>query len=332
MGVIDLNRAVHLVGGDSVAATLRTALRLSRNQVLVNEDPLSCGPAPATDDLQVWRSVREDYLNDIYLEWPDFSFSEYADNGLFMNAERLRQEQAIVAGAGQGLPDQLLLAWIVFLFDRLNLDLSKLAIVQFEKLHPTQDVISVGEVSPENIRQHRPAPHRLDSEEVEELRRVWKVYTSDDPAALSSYVAENSPIPIAHRAVRELIYRYPDVRSGLGVWDERLLHYTSDKGPAAARVIGYTMGSSVSLDQQGDMVLFYRLIGLAAARSPLVSLTGSRTTMRGCEVKLTSFGQDVLAGKANAVEENGIDDWIGGVHLGGEGHVTFRSGESLILS
>jgi hypothetical protein len=329
--VIDLNRAVHIVGGDSAAASLRAALHLSHNQVLVNEDLLSCGPAPATADLDVWRWTRESYMREIYVEWPDFSFGEYAANGLLMNAERLGHEQAIVAWAGQGLPDQLLLAWIVFLFDRLDLDLSKLAIVHFEKLLPTQNVLSLGELSAENIRVYRPAPHQLNPEEAEELRRLWKVYTSDDPATLSTYVAGSSPMPTAHRAVRELLYRYPDVRSGLGRWDERLLRYTLDKGPAAVRVIGHTM-ASMSLDWLGDMHLFHRLIGMAATRSPLISVTGSHTTMRGCEVKPTSFGQDVLAGNANTVHENGIDDWIGGVHLGAESHVTFRSGDSLILS
>jgi len=270
-------------------------------------------------------------MREICVEWPDFSFGEYAADGLLMNAERLRQERAIAVWAGVGLPDQLLLAWVVFLFDRLDLDLSKLAIVQFETLRPTQDVLSLGELSPENIRDYQPAPHQLDSREAEELRRLWKAYTSDDPAALSRYMAGSSPMPIAHRAVSELVYRYPDARSGLGVWDERLLRYSLDKGPAATRVIGYTLASS-SLDWQGDVHLFHRLIGMAAGRSPLISLTGSRKTMRGCEVKLTSFGQDVLAGNANTVHENGIDDWIGGVHLSAESHVTFRSGDSLILS
>jgi hypothetical protein len=328
--MLDLNQAVHIVGSDTAAAALKVALHLSRDQVLVNEDPLSCGPAPATTDLGVWRSARESYLREIFVEWPDFSFGEYADNGLLMNAERLDQEQAIAVWVGLGLPDQLLLAWVVFLFDRLKLDLSKLSIVQFEKLRPTQAVLSLGELSPENIREYRPAPHQLDSEEVEELRHLWKVYTSDDPAALSRYVAGCSPMPIVHRAVSELLYRYPDVRSGLGVWNERLLRYTLDKGPVAARVIGYTMASR-SLDWQGDMYLFHRLISMAAARSPLISLTGSRTTMRGCEVRPTSFGEDVLAGNANNVRENGIDDWIGGVHLSEDSYVTFRSGDSLIL-
>lgn len=115
--MIDLNKAMHIVGGDSAAASLKVALHLSRDQVLINEDPLSCGPAPATADLGVWRSARESYMREMYVEWPDFSFGEYAANGLLMNAERLDQEQAIAVWVGLGLPDQLLLAWVVFLFD-----------------------------------------------------------------------------------------------------------------------------------------------------------------------------------------------------------------------
>jgi len=35
---------------------------------------------------------------------------------------------------------------------------------------------------------------------------------------------------------------------------------------------------------------------------------------------------------ANHVTENGIDDWIGGVHLSSEGTVIFRDGDSLLLA
>jgi hypothetical protein len=329
--VIDLNDAMHIVNGDSPAGSLKVALHLRRDRVLVNEDPLSCGPIPATTDLRVWRSVRENYIRELYVDWPNFSFDEYADHGLLMNVERLNREKAIVVWAGLGLPDQLLLAWVVFLFDQLNLDFSKLLIIQFEKLSTGQDVFSIGELHPESIRDCRPVPRHLDAQEAEELRRVWQVYTSDDPAVLSRYVAGSSPMPIAHRAVGRLLYRYPEVRSGLGVWDECLLRNTLKEGPRVLRVIGYTMGSE-SLDRQSDMYLLRRLTAMATQRSPLVSLTDSPARMLNCEVELTSFGEDVLAGNANNVHENGIDDWIGGVHLTDEGYVTFRSGDSLVLS
>lgn len=335
MDLVELNRALHIVGGDTAAGSLKAALRLSHDQLLVNEDPLSCGPAPDTDDLSVWRSTRENFLRDMYVDWPDFSFDdyEYADNGLLMNAKRLSQEDDIVVWADLGLPDQLLLAWVIFLFDRLSVGFSKLRVVQFEKLLPRQRVLSMGELSPEDIRNYCPEPRQLDLQDVEELRRTWRVYTNNDPTALSKYVTGGSPLPVLHRALSQLLYRYPDVRSGVGVWDERLLHYTLEEGPAAARVIAYTFGISESSDCVGDQYLFRRLIGMGNVEltSPLISVTGGTRTMRGCEVKLTAFGQSVLSGKANNVHENGIDDWIGGVHLRNHS-VTFRDGDHLLLS
>jgi hypothetical protein len=48
---------------------------------------------------------------------------------------------------------------------------------------------------------------------------------------------------------------------------------------------------------------------------PLVTMSGDPYNMRECEVTLTEVGHEVLAGRANAIELNGIDDWILGVHL-----------------
>jgi hypothetical protein len=44
-------------------------------------------------------------------------------------------------------------------------------------------------------------------------------------------------------------------------------------------------------------------------------MSGDPYDMRTCEVVLTDAGESVLATRTNAVELNGIDDWILGVHL-----------------
>ena len=328
----DLRQALHVVGGPSAAGSLKFALRLGRDQVLINEDEISCGAAPATNDLGLWRSTRERFIREKY-DWPEFSFDDYADDGLLTNAERLGQENSVVVWTALGLPDQLLLAWVVFLFDRLELNPSKLRMAQFETLRPRQRVLGVGELSPDNIREFCPKPRQLDLTELQEVREAWSCYTNSDPAALSTYVAQTSPMPILHRAVSELVYRYPEIQSGVSGWDERLLRYTLEKGPAAARVIGFTMGHSETFDRVGDLYLFHRLVALGNAdlAAPPISITGSTRSMRECKVSLTAFGKKVLAEQANHVRKNGIDDWIGGVHLSAEAPVTFRKGNSLVL-
>jgi hypothetical protein len=62
---------------------------------------------------------------------------------------------------------------------------------------------------------------------------------------------------------------------------------------------------------------------------PALELAGARDDYGRSEVRLTSFGQRILDGKANFVTANGIDDWVFGVHLQSDaGRVWFhRDGE-----
>jgi hypothetical protein len=53
--------------------------------------------------------------------------------------------------------------------------------------------------------------------------------------------------------------------------------------------------------------------------------------MRDCEVAITEAGELVLAGRANAIELNGIDDWVFGIHLDSrQGSVWYRKGNTLV--
>jgi hypothetical protein len=61
-----------------------------------------------------------------------------------------------------------------------------------------------------------------------------------------------------------------------------------------------------------------------------VTLSGDTKRLRETKVRLTQYGEAVLAGKGNAVEWNGIDDWVAGVHLNSRnGRVWFRREQTL---
>jgi hypothetical protein len=95
-------------------------------------------------------------------------------------------------------------------------------------------------------------------------------------------------------------------------------------------------------DWPGEHYLFDRLIGLSDAgdqplEHPLVAFFGDpRSThnedpMRFTEAAITELGQRVLAGEANHVALNGIDDWVGGVRLSSRaGRLWVFHGETLV--
>ena len=173
-----------------------------------------------------------------------------------------------------------------------------------------------------------PGPRELGKAEIDYLDRAWAAVTSPGPEALVRMLGEKLvPLPLLLAAFRFLLYRYPDVASGINRHDAKLLAKTRDRGPVAAGVIAYSMMElGEEGDRAGDLVLWWRLRRLADPALPYraVTMTGAKTTIRGTEVHLTEIGEQVARGELNFVELNGIDDWVGGVHLDSRtGHLWF---------
>ncbi|WP_340118320.1 DUF1835 domain-containing protein [Pelagibius sp. 7325] len=339
----DPSKTLHVVSGGSAAGCLKQALRVRNHQVLVGDSDLHCGPAPMMDDLIAWHRIRKVYSDTLFETWhramsdhplpPTVSFGDEPEIGPHIDGERLAEAPEVVVWVTQGLADQLLLTWIVFLFDRFKFDHAKLRVVEFEHSHQKWPLVTIGMLSPEAINRLNPGAKPLGSDQIEELRRAWQAYTASDPGLLVDYLADPGLLPFLHRAMAELIYRYPDVRTGLSRWDEVLLRQTIENGPLPRKITGYAMAFSDTPDWVRDPYLYDRLtkLGGLGPSSPLVSLSSSQPLKKQHLVEITDFGRKVLAGEANHVAENGIDDWVGGVHLTPD-TVVFRDGDRLLMT
>lgn len=67
----------------------------------------------------------------------------------------------------------------------------------------------------------------------------------------------------------------------------------------------------------GDTTSWCIVRRLSQARRPLVTVSaiGSRGPQSDDQVQMTALGRDVLQGRADNLDLNGIDRWMGGVHL-----------------
>jgi hypothetical protein len=323
---------VHIVSGASAGSCLQAGLGLSPELVLINHDLLSCGPLPPLDSLDDWRDVRQAYLRSLEGEDPTFAFAEQ-DRDLLTSPERLRAAGMITLWIGTGLAEQLLLAWVAAFLRRLGVDAAKLQTVQFDR-DRTCEIVSVGVLNPSQFKDH-PRPTTLDDAALREAADAWTAVTEPEPEALLTLLtARERSLPFLQRSLSALLYRYPDVRTGLNAWEYQLLKFVREEGPKATRVVGSTMAHDMDIpDWVGDGYLFQRVHRLADAAlpRPLLTVTGETQTLRGTLVHLTRDGEDVLAGRANAVEWNGVDDWIGGVHLDSRrGRVWFHKDHTLV--
>lgn len=148
-------------------------------------------------------------------------------------------------------------------------------------------------------------------------------------------------LPLLQRALWNFFYRHPDFSSGLSRFDTIILHSVKKHAPNAARCLGYTLGHDMhvecknnihELDCVGDIYLFARLKNMARPnlKRPLLSLNTMKANLRETTVEITELGLDVLNGKGNAIDVNGINDEIAGVVLRPNRPIWFRKENELI--
>ncbi|HEY5754275.1 MAG TPA: DUF1835 domain-containing protein [Steroidobacter sp.] len=322
-----MSATIHLIQGLSAAGCLQQALRPKRGELLANEDVLSCGPLVPMSTDDEWARMRERYWASIPLrvEAPE-GYGRCVSWDLFENAPALRDASTIVFWIGLGVAEQLFLAWAVQWLRRLG-SRAELNVIQFVNVGSrNMSAWSLGLLNPDMLKQHPPSKE-LSPQAIDELECCWTKMMSSAPEGLLSVLSGASThSPYFRNAARQIIERFPDHKTGLGRFDLELLKQASSHGQVL-RVIGNTLAENFDADMVGDAYLFSRLLQLgdSALAHPLVKISGNPTTMRDCEVSLSEAGESVLAGRANAVELNGIDDWVLGVHLDSKlGRVWYR--------
>ena len=136
--------------------------------------------------------------------------------------------------------------------------------------------------------------------------RAWAALRAPDPRGLAAIVAARSPqLRFLPEAFDRLGREYPSTRDGLSLTERRLLAAVAEG--AATPVEAFLRASAREARPfLGDTWAFAALDRLAAGDVPL--LDGQR---------LTDAGGRVLRGEADHVALNGVDRWVGGVHLRG---------------
>jgi len=325
---------VNLILGDSAGGIFRRTFGRGES-LLVDTDVLSCGPTPRRTDLDAWRVQRTHYWKDLVPCM--FEIIEAMTNDVLENVPRLSQADRISIWAATGLTEQLFIASVCNLLSIANVPLDRVELVQFESL-PNRHarVIGMGELNEAHMRNH-PDAIPLAPGVCETYLASWDALTSPDPQALEFFAEKHaSASEWLKDAMRLMLRRFPDVRTGLPHWDFRLLAHVHEHGPSAMQVIGFTMTENWDdADLVGDYYLFGRLLKMGAENLPvpLLELRGEKTNMRTTEVHITPFGLDVLEGRASNFPANPIEDWAAGVRLSSiRGPLWFKDGDRLTAS
>jgi DNA-binding transcriptional LysR family regulator len=148
--------------------------------------------------------------------------------------------------------------------------------------------------------------------------RAWDAFRAPTPDGLAAIASTRSgDLRFLGEAFDRLSREYPATRDGLSLTERRVLATVAD-GAADAGTAFVRAAARETRPYLGDTWCFAMIDRLARARVPLLDAVPSeRPVQPGTPLRLTDTGARVLAGDADHVTLNGIDRWIGGVHLHG---------------
>ena len=305
-------RVLHVTNGDSTAGSLLQTSLVER--VVVWRDALHEGPVPDVADPEL-RAVR-------------LRFLAGADREAGMRPERrdLEERDAALASGRDGeyllwfeadLYDQLQIAQILAQLAELRVPAERITLICIGEYLGIAHFGGLGELRPDQLEDLPEAAAVTLSDDALALgTRAWAALRAPDPRGFAQIVATRSPeLRFMPEAFDRLGREYPWTRDGLSLTERRLLAAIVE-GAATAGDAFVRGAAREARPYLGDTWAFAAIERLARAEVPLVSVDAG-VVDRHAAVALTDAGRRVLDGAADHVALNGIDRWIGGVHLVG---------------
>lgn len=292
-------RTLHIVDGDSASGTLRQTALGREGEVLSWRDALYSGPVPEGMSLRqlsrsrskFWtagKSSREFVSRDANLA----TYGDYEEVVLWFGSDCTLCELRLVQllswfGEEKRAPKRL--SWVAEHGGVLN---------------PTQMV------------QAYSRRRAVTSGHMRIAKVVWQAFRSPTPARLSRLLSRRLSVPGLKRAITWVLREYPGKGDGLSRLQRKLLKEIESREETR---ISVAVAAVLSAESVGDSFLFDLLKRCVEVKNPLVKVVrnGKGHLRYKSQVVLTDLGRGVLRRKADHVQLNGVDYWIGGVHLVG---------------
>jgi hypothetical protein len=283
---------LHITNGESVSIS-ETGLS---GRVVFWNDTLHDGPVPHGLPLQELSRVRERFIADFFkLEHSAVSFAE-RDAAI----ASFRDHEEVVLWFEHDLYDQLQLIQVLGWFSERKLGSTKLTMVSTDSY--------LGPMKPEGFARLFETRHRVTEAELQTAASAWDAFTLPVPMRLEALLdADTAALPFLRDALLRYLQQCPALGSGLSRTEERILRLAE----SGIHEFAALFAAEQKLEDRvwlGDATFQRYLNGLETARLPSLMSTND-------EYDITPFGREVLQGREDHVLRNGINRWLGGVHL-----------------
>jgi hypothetical protein len=310
--------ALHVSNGDATdVAGTGLAERL-----IYWRDVLHEGPVPDVAPTEL-RQVRASYLASHYDADRAGTIRQFTERDQAVEANRAGQ---YVLWFEADLYDQLQITEILARLAGLGVPAEHVTLICIGEHPGIAHFGGLGELTTDQLRElpHTNACARLTSAAFDLATKAWAAFRAPTAERLPAIAATRlGELRFLGEAFDRLSREYPATRDGLSLTERRVLAAVSD-GASEAGTARMRALARETRPYMGDVTYFHRMDELAQGPHPLLRLDPpGRPVERTTGVHLTDTGARLLAGQADQIALNGIDRWIGGVHLRGH-HVPWR--------
>jgi Domain of unknown function (DUF1835) len=307
---------LHITDGESVAGTLRQSA--VPGEVRIFGDLMYEGPAPSGLSEAEWWDRRARFLSEtagLTLAEARHAVRAYEDS-----LHAIPNHDETVVWMDHRLSDQLMLIMLLEWFYRLHRGRSGLSLICVGRYRGMENFVGLGHLTAEQLASLADTRSPVSEAEFALASVAWKAFTSPVPTDIELVMArDTSALPFLAAALHRHLEQFPSVENGLSRTERQALAVLRHQAPLTALQLFFAVQRMEDPLFMGDLSFFAILKELASAQFPLVRVEGHAGNMvsRNSVVTLTEVGSRVLDLEDDHVRLNGVERWLGGVHLTG---------------
>jgi hypothetical protein len=318
---------LHIHNGDSAAETAKTSSLAGQH--IAWRESLITGPAPSGLLPDDWRRVRARHLSESY----GVNEAECERDLLSQEAAlaSFSQHEEVVLWFEHDLFCQLHLIYLLNWFSQRALGTTKLSLICIGAFPGKENFRGLGELNHEELASLFWARQQVTDKQMALAVSAWKAYCSSDPSKVESILkTDTSRLTFLKPALQAHLRRFPSTKNGLGLIENRALELI-DEGLHGFIDLFRRFGEAESVYGLGDAQFWLALQRLSTAQKPLLAIVNGNNysgensensqqmltveIVSKARLKLTLLGRSVLNAETDFITLNGIDLWLGGVHL-----------------
>ncbi len=313
---------LHLTNGRSTGNTLmRTRLG---GAVLCWDDVLHEGPVPAHLPLEELSRVRAAFIAESMNLDARQVASDFVTRDVTLK-ESLQQDE-IVLWFEHDLYDQLQLIQVLDWYAQVDLGQVKLSLICIDRFPGVPRFMGLGQLTAEQLATLFPQRRSVTQAQLTLARAAWHAYREPDPSALQDLLERPSDaLPFLQAALKRHLEQFPSRENGLSRTEAQLLQAVA-QGTQHPVELFLDQQNSEEVPFMGDSTFWTYLAGLTEGPSPLLETaqnggfhmpwqSENQQAFREQTLQLTTQGELVLQARADRIALNGINRWLGGVHL-----------------